>query len=131
MKKVFLILAFVSIFVMGCNPRTTQKENQAQDVAQGMELIRATICQSCAMPMDSNDLFGTDADGAANSDYCKYCYANGEFLAPDITMDGMIEVCVPFMVEQGMEEEIARGFLQEALPQLKRWQSNFCSGQTH
>jgi hypothetical protein len=39
-----------------------------------------------------------------------------------MTMDDMIETCVPFMVEQGMTEEIARDLLTESLPKLKRWQ---------
>ena len=29
------------------------------------------ICQSCGMPMESEDDFGTNADGSPNSDYCK------------------------------------------------------------
>ena len=36
------------------------------------------ICQSCGMPMNEED-FGTNADGGANQEYCKYCYQNGRF----------------------------------------------------
>jgi hypothetical protein len=39
-----------------------------------------------------------------------------------MTMDDMIETCVPFMVEQGMAEDSARDLLKESLPKLKRWQ---------
>ena len=38
------------------------------------------FCQSCGMPMASDDLCGTNADGSANFDYCKYCYTDGEFI---------------------------------------------------
>ena len=36
------------------------------------------ICQSCAMPMSDDSLYGTNADGSKNSDYCIYCYKDGE-----------------------------------------------------
>jgi hypothetical protein len=75
------------------------------------------------MPL-ADGLYGTNADGTPNSEYCMYCYANGQFTAPDITMDQMIEICVPFMVEQGMAEDEARNLLQEYMPCLKRWQEN-------
>lgn len=28
------------------------------------------FCQSCAMPLESSDFFGTNADGSKNEDYC-------------------------------------------------------------
>ena len=28
------------------------------------------ICQSCAMPMTDESIFGTNKDGSKNSDYC-------------------------------------------------------------
>ena len=31
------------------------------------------ICQSCAMPIESDDQLGTEKDGSINQDYCKYC----------------------------------------------------------
>lgn len=79
------------------------------------------ICQSCGMPMQTED-YGTNKDGGANSEYCKYCYENGAFTS-DETMEQMIETCVPYMVKEdtGMTEEKARGMLQEVMPQLKRW----------
>ena len=38
------------------------------------------ICQSCAMPLYSDDVYGTNADGSKNEDYCKYCYVDGKFV---------------------------------------------------
>ena len=38
------------------------------------------ICQSCGMPITSNEMLGTNADGVKNEDYCKYCYECGEFI---------------------------------------------------
>lgn len=82
------------------------------------------ICQSCGMPIATENLFGTNLDGSKNKDYCTYCYQNGSFSSPDETMEQMIESCIPFMVKQGeWTKETARKHLQEMMPQLKRWKS--------
>lgn len=81
-------------------------------------------CQSCAMPMgDTDEMYGTNSDGTKNDDYCKYCYMEGKFTA-DISMEEMIEVCVPHMVSanSGMSEDQARKMMREYFPKLKRWQ---------
>lgn len=78
------------------------------------------FCQSCAMPMTDED-FGTEKDGSKSEEYCKYCYQNGEFTS-DITMEEMIDFCVPKTAEAtGMSEEEARKMSEEFFPQLKRW----------
>lgn len=38
------------------------------------------FCQSCGMPLTSNEDCGHHADGSINFDYCKYCYEDGHFL---------------------------------------------------
>jgi hypothetical protein len=122
MKKLILILACVSICAVGCKTKTTEQSNQTQDNIELEEgFTDMQFCQSCAMPMAEND-FGTNADGTSNDLYCKYCYVDGKFTEPDITMEGMIERCVPFMVEQGWAEDEARSLLEENLPLLERWQ---------
>ena len=30
------------------------------------------ICQSCGMPITSNEMLGTNKDSSVNKDYCKY-----------------------------------------------------------
>jgi len=34
-------------------------------------------CKSCGTPL-TDEMYGTEADGSKNTDYCKYCYENGE-----------------------------------------------------
>lgn len=80
-------------------------------------------CQSCGMPLTGPEVFGSDKSGAPVEDYCSYCYTNGEFTQPDFTVDDMVGFCVPFLVEQGMDENTARGMLAGSLPSLKRWSS--------
>lgn len=79
------------------------------------------FCQSCGMPV-SNEVYGTNKDGTANEDYCKYCYAGGMFTA-DCTMEEMIEFCVPHMTSanEGMSPETARSQMNQYFPRLKRW----------
>lgn len=82
------------------------------------------FCQSCAMPMAKPADFGTSADGTRVSDYCCYCFQNGQFTEPEITMQQMIDKCVTIMGQQGiMPEPQARAMMTEAIPKLKRWQT--------
>jgi hypothetical protein len=89
------------------------------------EIMENTIfCQSCGMPLSKDDDFGTNTNGSKNEEYCAYCYKDGKFTR-DITMDGMIDICVPFMVEanKDMTEEQARKSMLEWFPTLKRWKT--------
>lgn len=83
-----------------------------------------TYCQSCGMPMgETDELYGTNADGSKSAEYCHYCYKDGAFTF-DCTMDEMVEQCVQPMVDgnPGMTADDARKMMQEFFPQLKRWQ---------
>ena len=44
------------------------------------------------MPLTSEDMFGTNADGSACEDYCKWCYDKGEFIE-NCTMEEFIDKC--------------------------------------
>lgn len=80
-----------------------------------------TICQSCSMKMGKDD-YGHNSDGSRNTDYCKYCFPNGNF-GKDETMEEMIESCIPFWVEDGecKTPEEARERMRKLFPTLKRW----------
>ena len=80
------------------------------------------FCQSCGMPMEKDELFGLNADGSKNPDYCMYCFQDGQFNSPDETVAGMIDTCIPFYAEaQNVSKEEARKVLTEIIPKLKRW----------
>jgi hypothetical protein len=81
------------------------------------------LCQSCAMPMTSQEHFGTEKNGSLSNDYCSYCYKDGQFSSPDQTMEQMIETCIPFIVQQGMDESEARKSMLAIMPGLKRWKN--------
>lgn len=91
-----------------------------------METTQPKFCQSCGMPLMKDEDFGTNADGSANQDYCRYCYQNGKFLQ-DCTMEEMIEHCSQFVDEvnkqmpKPLTREEYKKMMRGYFPQLKRW----------
>lgn len=79
------------------------------------------ICQSCGMPLNSEEMYGKNVDGTKNEDYCIYCYPEGKFNNPNETLVEMVESCIPFMMKDGYTEEEARNYLNTTLKDLKRW----------
>ena len=88
-------------------------------------MVKEEYCQSCGMPMGQTDEhYGTEADGSKSADYCQYCYDKGAFTG-DCTMEQMIEICVPHVVQNaGMTEQQARDMMKQHFPMLKRWRNN-------
>lgn len=84
------------------------------------------ICQSCAMPLQTDADHGTEADGAPSADYCCYCYERGAFVGGEQTMDEAIESCVAPCLEAGVypNAEAARAAMKAFFPQLKRWRKD-------
>lgn len=88
-----------------------------------MDQMNQKFCQCCGMPMgDTDELYGTNADGGKHDEYCQYCFQNGEFTFKG-TMEEMIELCVPHMAaaNPNMTEEQSRNAMREWFPTLKRW----------
>ena len=87
------------------------------------------FCQSCGMPMQTAEDFGTEADGKPSQDYCVYCYKDGHFTSDD-TMDEMIEKCAGFVEEfnkeseQKLTKEQAIDQMKAFFPTLKRWKKS-------
>lgn len=95
--------------------------------AQHKEVIsmeERKFCQCCAMPLDRPEDKGTEADGTPSGDYCRYCYQNGAFTAPDATMDDIIAFNLKFNTENGHPfgpQEEAEKMMRGWFPTLKRW----------
>ncbi len=79
---------------------------------------RQLICQCCGMPLEDS-MISREKDGSFNEDYCKWCYADGEYTYSD--MDDLIDVCIPHMEKEGFTEEQARAYMKQKLPQLDYW----------
>ncbi len=80
------------------------------------------ICQSCGMPIASEDLFGKNVDGSVNTDYCKYCFENGRFV-DDVSMEEYVDMCSQFGAQAGMTNDEMKTFCQKLFPTLKRWKN--------
>jgi len=83
-----------------------------------------SYCQSCGMPLVEEALLGTEKDGDKILEYCIYCYEGGKFKQPQLTVEEMIEICVPHLKEGGMPENEARNMLTSFLPSLRRWRKS-------
>ena len=73
------------------------------------------------MPMEKPEDFGMSADGFRNNDYCQYCYKDGRFTEPRITMDQMIDKVASMAGKMNMSEAQAREMAKGFIHKLKRW----------
>jgi len=81
------------------------------------------FCQSCGMPLEKPEDFGTGANGFRINDYCHFCFQKGAFTEPNISMQAMVDRCVGIMTQQGiMSEPKAKVVMSKVIPILKRWQ---------
>lgn len=101
-----------------CGTMVSVPEQQNKQEVFTME---EKFCQSCGMPL-SPEMLGSEADGTKNPHYCQYCYQNGAFTG-EMTMEEMIEFCVPHMVQAhpDMTAEQARAQMSQFFPMLMRW----------
>jgi len=83
--------------------------------------MKQKICQSCGMPLQKEEDFGTNASGSKSEEYCFHCFQNGKFLDEGITLQEKIDKNVKFAVQMGMSEREARKMALNVLPKLKRW----------
>ncbi|MCL1799677.1 MAG: helix-turn-helix domain-containing protein [Eggerthellaceae bacterium] len=87
------------------------------------------VCQSCAMPLQDIDDFGTNSDGGVNTEYCIHCYQAGSF-TQSRTIEEMVESNLGYLDQwnagQGTSytADEARGILKTHLATLKRWQTS-------
>ncbi|MBE6899316.1 MAG: helix-turn-helix domain-containing protein [Ruminococcaceae bacterium] len=79
---------------------------------------RKLICQCCGMPLEDSDI-SREKDGVLNEEYCKWCYADGEYMYHD--MDELIEVCVKSMSNEHFSSEQVREYMKNMLPSLNYW----------
>ena len=79
---------------------------------------RQLICQCCGMPLEDSNI-SKETDGLFNEEYCKWCYADGEYMYHN--MDDLIEVCVNHMANEKITPEQVREYMKDMLPKLSYW----------
>lgn len=87
-----------------------------------MEVPNMQLCQSCAMPLSVDEDHGDNRDGSRNDEFCRFCFKEGDFVDPEITMQEKIDKLVRIAVtHMDMTEEKALEMAKGIIPQLKRW----------
>ena len=76
------------------------------------------ICQCCGMPLEDSSI-SKEKDGVFNEEYCKWCYADGEYMYHD--MDELIDVCVGHMANEQFTPDQVRAYMKDMLPKLDYW----------
>ncbi len=64
---------------------------------------------------------GTNADGSKSHEYCSKCYAHGQFIEPNLTVDEMMEKVRGKIRDMHFPSFLANVFAK-GIPKLKRWQ---------
>jgi len=75
------------------------------------------------MPLINDELLGTEKDGSKNREYCKYCYQDGSFVNPEMSLDEMTSFISKKMKEMNINEAITN-IAVNSLPHLKRWKEH-------
>ena len=82
---------------------------------------KISVCQSCGLPLN-NDNKGSNNDLSSSDEYCRFCYLEGEFLIPNLTLDMQIDRLAMMAIEKlHIPKEKAREMAENILPGLKRW----------
>ena len=79
---------------------------------------RKLICQCCGMPLDDSTL-SREPDGEFNEDYCKWCYADGEFTYS--SKEQLIDFCAAHMASESWPAEQVRAHMESMVPNLAHW----------
>ena len=79
---------------------------------------RQLVCQCCGMPLDDSTL-SREPSGEFNEDYCKWCYADGEFKYS--SKEQLIDFCVAHMASEQWPAEQVRAHMEAVMPHLKHW----------
>ena len=122
-EKVFVTRQAVSRWENGetvPNPNTLKLLSALFDVSINTLLgaPRKLICQCCGMPLEDS-LLSREPDGSFNEDYCKWCYADGQFAYQDLQT--LTDFLVEHMSNENWSAEQARAYFEAQLPQLQHW----------
>ena len=71
---------------------------------------------------NDHDNRGTESNGARSVEYCHYCYSDGSFTNPSLTLGEMLSISKHHMMKElGFTDEKANFLALSTIPKLKRW----------
>lgn len=122
-EKVYVTRQAVSRWETGDtvpNTETLKQLSRVFDVSINTLLgsPRSLVCQCCGMPLEDCNL-SRETDGLINEEYCKWCYADGEYTYDN--MDDLIDFCADHMASEHFPPEQVRAYMRDMLPKLNYW----------
>ena len=82
---------------------------------------RQLLCQCCGMPLSEDGMISREADGSFNEDYCKWCYADGQYAYQ--TKESLLDYLVDHMPNpENLAADDRRRQFDGFLSRLKHWQ---------
>lgn len=82
---------------------------------------RQLVCQCCGMPLEDG-VISRENDGSFNEDYCKWCYAQGEFAYK--SKDALLDYLLAHMPNpENAPEDARRAQFDAFLSQLSHWKA--------
>lgn len=83
----------------------------------------AQRCDSCGMPLAKDPAGGgSEADGGKSEIYCSFCYADGAFIHPDVSVKDFQANTVQAMKDNGTPGWLAWLMTRE-IPRRPRWRA--------
>ncbi len=81
---------------------------------------RQLVCQCCGMPLSEDDMISREPGGEFNEDYCKWCYAEGQFVYK--SKDELLDFLLSHSPNpDNLPESERRGQYDFYLSKLKHW----------
>lgn len=78
-------------------------------------------CQSCSMPLSKDKQGGgTEKNGSHSTTYCSFCYDQGSFTDPNLTLEDMRRK-LNIVLKRMRTNAIMTKFILWRLQYLKRW----------
>lgn len=72
------------------------------------------------MPLSEDDVISREQDGSYNEDYCKWCYAEGEFVYK--SKESLLDFLISNMPNpENLNDDERRRQFNSYLSQLKHW----------
>ncbi|KAA8714520.1 hypothetical protein F4V47_04140 [Lactococcus garvieae subsp. garvieae] len=87
-------------------------------------MTKKVFCQSCGMPLAQTADFGTESNGQAATEYCRYCYQNGAWTQPNITLEETIALgskALDQLEISGFKKWLLKSLYPMPIKGLKRW----------
>lgn len=95
---------------------------QVPGVGEEMKRDEIPICQSCGTPLQDPRFRGTDQENARVQTYCIFCFQDGRFTEPKLTMEEMGWRIHRVLVQQAsIPAREAVTMIDGILPKLERW----------